>query len=146
MAHNNRHLAAIMVTDLADYSRIQSRDETRALALLTRHRDILKEVIEGHGGKLVKTLHDVTIFEFASALTATQAGIAVLEKLASENETSDEDGQMHVRVGIHLGDVEHVGDEVHGEGVMIASRIERLAPRGPHAFAGRIEHSFDLRL
>ena len=117
-----RQLAAIMFTDLVGYSALTQRDEALALELLELHWKLLRREI--------KTMGDAFLIEFPSALQAVQAGLAMQDVLEDYNRTVDEERRIRIRVGIHMGDVERRGDDVFGDGVNIASRIEPLAPPG----------------
>ena len=125
-----RQLAAIMFTDFVGYSVLTQRNETLALELLERHWELLRPIFAKFDGREIKTLGDGFLIEFPSALRAVEAGLAVQVTLTDYNDTVDADHSIQVRIGIHLGDVERRGDDVFGDGVNIAARLEPLATSG----------------
>ncbi len=125
-----RQLIAIMFTDLVGYSELTQRNEALALELLEKHWELLRPVFTGFDGVEIKTIGDAFLIEFPSALQAVRAGLAIQEELDKYNRSATEDRQIRIRIGIHMGDVERRGDDVFGDGVNIASRIEPLASPG----------------
>src|ERR1051325_4479959 len=125
-----RKLAAIMFTDMVGYSALSQRNEALALELLEEHRGILRGLFPKHQGTEIKTTGDGFLVEFASALAAVRCAVEIQQALAQRNEIHPADRQIHIRIGIHLGDVVHSEGDVHGDGVNIAARIEPLAPAG----------------
>ena len=125
-----RQLIAIMFTDLAGFSKLTQQNEALALELLEKHWELLRPVFAGFDGKEIKTIGDAFLIEFPSALQAVRAGLAIQEELDEYNRSAAEDRQIRIRIGIHIGDVERRGDDVFGDGVNIASRIEPLALPG----------------
>ena len=126
----HRQLIAIMFTDLVGFSKLTQRNEALALELLEKHWELLRPVFTGFDGHEIKTIGDAFLIEFPSALQAVRAGLAIQEELAKYNRSAAEDRQIRIRIGIHMGDVERRGDDVFGDGVNIASRIEPLASPG----------------
>ena len=122
MEAGKRRLAAIMFTDIVGYSALSERDEAAALKALERHRLLVRPVFQQRGGREIKTMADGFLVEFASAVEAVKASLEIQKALAGESE--------RIRIGIHLGDVVVQGDDVLGDGVNIASRIEKLAEPG----------------
>ena len=125
-----RKLAAIMFTDIVGYSRIMSLDETKAFKLLDQHDKILQAIIEEHQGKVLKKMGDAFFVEFASSVNAVNCATNIQESLKEFNETRDSQDQIIIRIGIHLGDVIIHGDDLFGEGINVAARLEPLAPPG----------------
>lgn len=125
-----RQLAAIMFTDLVGYSALTQRNEALAIELLEKHWALLRPVFASCDGREIKTIGDGFLIEFPSALRAVEAGLAVQVALTDYNDTVDADHSIQVRIGIHLGDVERRGDDVFGDGVNIAARLEPLATSG----------------
>src|SRR5207249_6979723 len=123
-------LAAIMFTDMVDYSALAQRDETLALKLLEEHRQILRSLFSRFNGAEIKTIGDAFLVEFHSALEAAECGIEIQRTLAKRNHDVAADRRIEGRIGIHIGDVVHRGGDVYGDGVNIASRIEALAGAG----------------
>ncbi|MBI1731497.1 MAG: tetratricopeptide repeat protein [Gammaproteobacteria bacterium] len=130
MTQHTRQSVAIMFTDLCGYSAWVQRDETRALEMLKRHWALLRPVFAGFEGREIKTIGDAFLIEFPSTLQAVRAGLAMQAALQDHNQTQEPAWHIRVRIGIHTGDVERLGEDVFGDGVNIASRIEHLAPPG----------------
>ena len=125
-----RKLAAIMFTDMVGYSALSQRDDKLAQELLEEHRRLLREIFPRFNGTEIKTIGDAFLVEFQSALEAAQCAIEIQRALAKRNADAPAERQIQVRIGIHIGDVVHRGDDVYGDGVNIASRIEQLAAAG----------------
>ena len=126
----HRRLAAIMFTDMVGYSALAQHNEALALELLEEHRRLLRSVFPKHQGSEIKTIGDGFLVEFSSALAAVQCGIEIQEVIAERNSASPAQGIFQVRIGIHAGDVVRRDDDVIGDGVNIAARIEPLAGVG----------------
>jgi len=126
----HRQLAAIMFTDMVDYSALAQRDQALALELLEEHREIARSLFSRFNGTEIKTIGDAFLVEFHSALEAAQCAIEIQRKLAKRNHDVAADRRIDVRVGIHIGDVVHRGGDVYGDGVNIASRIQAVAGAG----------------
>jgi TolB-like protein/class 3 adenylate cyclase/tetratricopeptide (TPR) repeat protein len=123
----HRKLAAIMFTDMVGYSALAERNEALALELLEEHRRLLRSIFPKHHGSEIKTIGDGFLVEFSSALAAVQCGIEIQEAIAKRNSANPPEGIFQVRIGIHVGDVVRRDDDVIGDGVNIAARIEPLA-------------------
>ena len=122
-----RKLAAIMFTDMVGYSALTQKNERLALELLEEHRRILRSFFPMHSGREVETIGDAFFVEFTSALEAVRCAIDIQKALYDRNNTVAEDNQIRIRIGVHLGDVIHSGNNVLGDGVNIAARIEPCA-------------------
>lgn len=122
-----RKLAAIMFTDMVGYSKLSQINENLALELLEEHRNILREILPKHDGREIETIGDAFFVEFESALEAVRCAVEIQQTLHHRNQSVSAEKQIKIRIGIHLGDVIHQGDNVLGDGVNIASRIEPLA-------------------
>jgi len=127
---DQRRLAAIMFTDMVGFSALAQRDEALALELLEEHRVLLRRSFLKHQGHEIKTIGDGFLVEFASALAAVSCAIEIQKALAQRNAEASAEGQFQVRIGIHLGDVLHRGNDIVGDGVNIAARVEPLADSG----------------
>jgi TolB-like protein/class 3 adenylate cyclase/Tfp pilus assembly protein PilF len=130
MTGSDRRLAAIMFTDMVGFSALTQRNEALALELLEEHFTLLRPLIPQHNGHEVKTIGDSFMVEFASPLQALRCAIAMQKALSARNTHAQPDRQIAIRVGIHLGDVEHRAGDVFGDGVNIAARLEPLAEPG----------------
>jgi adenylate cyclase len=118
-----RQLAAIMFTDIVGYTTLMGLDEVKALDVLRKSRGIQKQAVEGHGGKWLKEMGDGVLAQFNSALEAVQCGIEIQKKAQAEL-------QAMIRIGINLGDVTIENDDVFGDGVNIASRLQAISDPG----------------
>ncbi len=130
VTQSRRRLAAIMFTDMVGYSALAQADEASALALLDRHNRLLRPVFARFHGREVKTVGDAFLIEFDSALDATQCALEVQRSLYDFNLAAPPAARIQVRIGIHVGDVVPSGNDVLGDAVNIASRIEPLADPG----------------
>ncbi len=130
MTVSERRLAAIMFTDMVGFSALTHRNEALALELLEEHFALLRPFIPRHGGHEIKTTGDSFMVEFASPLQAVQCAVAMQKTLSIHNAGTPSDRQITIRIGIHLGDVEHRAGDVFGDGVNIAARLEPLAEPG----------------
>jgi adenylate cyclase len=126
-----RRLAAILAADVVGYSRLVSADEADALARLgTLRRDIIEPNIAGHSGRLFKIMGDGFFAEFASAVQAISCALAIqVETEAAASALSDAQ-KMQLRIGVHVGDVMVEGEDLMGDGVNIAARLEGIAETG----------------
>jgi class 3 adenylate cyclase len=125
-----RRLAAILAADVAGYSRLMGVDEAGTARALREHRAAADPLIAQHGGRIVKTTGDGVLIEFGSVVAAVQCAIALQKLTAERNAGSPSDHRMEWRIGIHLGDVLVEGDDILGDGVNIAARLEGIAEPG----------------
>jgi len=125
-----RRLTAVVCADVVGYSKMMGADEAGTLASLKAHRLALDPVILNHGGRIVKTTGDGLLLEFPSIIGAVTAAIEAQKLMASRNEQLPEDRRMRFRLGVNMGDVIVDEDDLFGDGVNIAARIEPLAPPG----------------
>lgn len=120
-----------MFTDLAGYSSLSQRDESLALELLEEHRRVVRDLLPKYDGKEIKTIGDAFLVEFASAREAVICASKIQESLHSLYASRSPDRRIVLRIGIHLGDIVHRGNDIYGDAVNMASRIEPLAdPEG----------------
>jgi TolB-like protein/class 3 adenylate cyclase/Tfp pilus assembly protein PilF len=125
-----RRLAAIMFTDMVGYTALTQRNEKLALELLEEHRRLLRDLFPKFNGREIETTGDGFLVEFASALEAARCAIEIQRALATRNITVSPERRLHVRIGIHVGDVVHKEGHVLGDGVNIAARLQPLAESG----------------
>jgi adenylate cyclase len=125
-----RRLAAIMFIDVVGFTSLSQRNEERALVLLQEYRNVLRPIFSMHNGKEVKTIGDGFLIEFGSALQAVRCAFSIQQALHDRNSSRPSDDTIAARVGIHVGDVVHSENDIHGDAVNIASRIEPLAEAG----------------
>jgi adenylate cyclase len=122
-----RKLAAIMFTDIVGFSRQMGSDEARMLQLLEIHNRLIRHAVSTHHGYVIKTIGDAFLVDFPSVVHAVQCAQAIQSQLRTRNTEQDKAEQIHVRIGIHLGDVVQRDGDVFGDGVNIASRLQTLA-------------------
>jgi TolB-like protein len=126
-----RRLAAILAADVVGYSRLVSTDEADALSRLSRlRRDIIEPSIAGHSGRLFKVMGDGFLAEFASAVQAVSCAIAIQTETEAASSGFDDGQKMRLRIGIHVGDVMVEGEDLMGDGINIAARLESIAAAG----------------
>jgi adenylate cyclase len=126
-----RRLAAILAADVVGYSRLMRDDEAGTLTQLKALRlELFEPKVKEYGGRIVKTTGDGVLVEFPSAVDAVQHAVDVQQGMAQRNRTGPRDRRMELRMGINLGDVIVEGDDLYGDGVNIAARIEELAEPG----------------
>jgi TolB-like protein/class 3 adenylate cyclase/Flp pilus assembly protein TadD len=123
-----RRLAAIMFTDMVGFSRQMGADEARTLRILAVHNQVIEQAVAAHQGHIIKTAGDGFLIEFPSVVHAVQCAQSIQAQLHSHNAAKAKPDQIHVRIGIHLGDiVVQPNGDVLGDGVNIASRLQALA-------------------
>jgi adenylate cyclase len=125
-----RKLAAIFAADVAGYSRLMERDEAGTLRALTTHREVMDRLIGEHRGRIANTAGDSVLAEFPSVVDAVQCAVEVQKGLADLSEGITPEKALRFRIGIHVGDVMVRGDDLLGDGVNIAVRLEGLAEPG----------------
>ncbi len=125
-----RRLSAIMAADIAGYSRLMGVDEVGTARALREHRAAVDPIMASHGGRIVKTAGDGVLVEFPSIVAAVECAVAVQKLMAERNGDLPEDRQMRFRIGINLGDVLIEGDDILGDGVNVAARLESIAEPG----------------
>ena len=135
-----RKLAAILAADVVGYSRLMSEDETGTLAAL-RHfrREVLAPTVAEYGGKLIKSMGDGWLVEFASVAYGVSCAVKLQESLA-DNE------RIKLRVGLHIGDVTFEDEDIYGDGVNVASRLQEIAEPGGVVISGAARSGIDKKL
>ena len=137
-ARVRRRLSTIFCADVAGYSRLMDADEDGTMDRLRQYRLAMRGLIERHEGRVVNTWGDAVIAEFASPVEAVQAAVEVQHELATRNNGVPEEICMRFRIGINLGDVMVEGDDLYGEGVNIAARLQSLAEPGGVVISGTV--------
>jgi len=125
-----RRLAAIVAADVAGFSRLMGLDEVGTARTLREHRKVTDALVAKHGGRLVKTMGDGVLLEFPSVVDAVECAVAIQKMIAQRNEGIPHDRQMLLRIGINLGDILIEGDDILGDGVNVAARLEGIAEPG----------------
>src|ERR1700744_1957600 len=138
-----RRLAAIVAADVAGYSRLMGLDEIGTARTLREHRKGTDALVVKHGGRLVKTTGDGVLLEFPSVVDAVECTVAVQAVMDQRNEGIPQDRRMLFRIGVNLGDILIEGDDILGDGVNIAARLEGIAePGGICVSASAYEHVY----
>jgi adenylate cyclase len=125
-----RRLAAIVAADVAGYSRLMGLDEVGTARTLREHRKATDALVTKHGGRIVKTTGDGVLLEFPSVVDAVEYAVAVQAVMAQRNESIPQDRRMLYRIGINLGDILIEGDDILGDDVNVAARLEGIAEPG----------------
>ncbi|MHC2337470.1 adenylate/guanylate cyclase domain-containing protein [Bradyrhizobium sp. USDA 4454] len=141
-----RRLAAILCADIAGYSRMMGADEAGTHASFKAHRSAIYPIILNHGGRIVKNTGDGFLLEFPSIIGAIEAAVAMQTLMAERNEHLPADRAMHFRMGVHMGDVMADEDEVFGDDVNIAVRLETVAKPGGIAVSDKARTEAGRRL
>ncbi len=137
-----RRLAAILAADMVGYSRLVEADEAGTIARHKAHRkDLIDPSIADHKGRIVKTTGDGLLVEFASAVDAVECAVAVQRAMAAREAGTQADRRIAYRVGINLGDIVIDGDDILGDGVNVAARLEGLAEPGGICLSGLVHQS-----
>ena len=142
----HRHLSCIMFTDMVGYSAFAQRDESLALELVAEQRVLLRPIFAVHRGREIKSTGDGFLVEFASALEATRCAIELQRALVDRNAAVPPGKRFHIRVGLHLGDIEVQEGDVFGDGVNVAARIEQCAPTGGICVSGVVAEAVSNKL
>jgi class 3 adenylate cyclase/Tfp pilus assembly protein PilF len=127
MSGEQRRLAAVMFTDIVGYSSLAQKNEQLALEVLEEHREIVRRIVARYNGREVKTMGDAFLIQFDSALEAAQCAVKIQRTLHDYNQRSVVERRVHLRIGVHVGDVLRRQNDILGDAVNIASRIEPLA-------------------
>jgi adenylate cyclase len=142
-----RRLAAILAADVVGYSRLMEADEedTRA-RLRSLQSDLIDPQIAADGGRLVKTTGDGILVEFPSAVNAVRNALAIQSAMAEHNANVSDDRRLVFRVGINIGDVIIEGEDIHGDGVNVAARLEGLCEPGEVYISGTVRDHVEGKL
>jgi adenylate cyclase len=125
-----RKLAAIMAIDVVGYSRLMGEDEAGTARAVREHRDAARPIIAGRGGRIVKTMGDGLLLEFPSVVAAVESAIAIQKLMRERNADTPPNKRILYRIGVNLGDVLIEGEDILGDGVNIAARLEGICEPG----------------
>ncbi len=143
----NRKLAAILAADVVGYSRLMAADEAGTLAALKRHREVVFDpAVAAHNGRVVKLIGDGTIVEFGSVVDAVNCALSLQRSNGALPDEAFGQPKIVLRIGINLGDVIIEGDDIYGDGVNIAARLEPLAEPGGICVSSIVNESIGNRI
>jgi len=126
----SRKLAAIMAVDVVGYSRLMGEDEAGTAKAVREHRKAAAPIVADFGGRVVKTMGDGVLLEFPSVVAAVECAVAIQNMMVERNVDTPEARRIVYRIGVHLGDVLIDGDDILGDGVNIAARLESICEPG----------------
>src|SRR5260370_5021541 len=136
-----RKLTAILCADVFGYSRLMGEHEEATLRTLTSYRRLIDGLVHHHRGRFVNSAGDSVVAEFASVVDAVQCAVVIQTTLRAENANLPPDQRMEFRIGVNLGDVMVEGEQIYGDGVNVAARLESLADPGGICVSGTVcEH------
>src|SRR5262245_28944128 len=142
-----RRLAAILAADVVGYSRLMEADEADTLTTLkARRKGVLEPLVAKHHGRIFKITGDGVLVEFASAVNAVQCAVDLQEGMAATNANLPEDRHIVLRIGVNLGDVMVEDNDLYGDGVNIAARLEALAEPGSILLSGTAQEYVKSKL
>jgi adenylate cyclase len=133
-----RKLTAILCADVYGYSRLMGEDEEATLRTLSAYRAIIDNRIENHSGRFVNSAGDSILAEFASVVEAVNCAVGVQDALKVENANLPPERRMQFRIGVNSGDVMVEGEQIYGDGVNVAARLESLADPGGICISGTV--------
>ena len=135
MARDHRRLAAIVFLDVVGYSRLMGADDSGTLAAIKAHRrELIDPKIAEHRGRIVKTTGDGMLVEFSSVVDAVRCAVDMQRGMAERNAEVPADNRIEFRIGINVGDIISDGNDIYGDGVNVAARLEALAEPGGVSF------------
>jgi len=141
-----RRLAAIMFTDIVGFSRQMGSDEARTMRLLNVHNQLIQQVVSTHHGHVIKTIGDAFLVEFPSVVQAVHCAQQIHAQLRAYNAEKEKAEQIHVRIGIHLGDIIEQEGDVFGDGVNIAARLQGLAEPDTICISQKVYEEIEKKL
>lgn len=142
----SRRLAAILAADVAGYSRLMATDEEATLRTLDAYRRTMSDLIAEHAGRIFGAAGDSVIAEFSSPVQSVRAAVAIQRALHRHNADLPDDRRMEFRIGLNLGDVMVDGDNLFGDGVNVAARLEGVAEPGGICISGAMRDQIEGKL
>ena len=141
-----RRLAAILRADVHGYSRLIHEDEIGTLQILTPYLELMRDVVQQHGGRAIGSHGDSLLAEFPGVVEAMQGAVERQREMSARNADFPEPKRIAFRMGMRLGDIVIDGDQPHGDGINIAVRIEALAEPGGILTAGSVDEQVKNKL
>src|SRR5713226_3324330 len=141
-----RKLTAILCADVFGYSRLMGENEEATLRILSSHRKLIDSLIEQHHGRFVNSAGDSVLAEFASVVNAVQCAVDIQTTLKAENANLPPERRMEFRIGVNSGDVMVDGEQIYGDGVNVAARLESLADPGGICISGKVHDEIRNKL
>ena len=141
-----RKLTAILCADVHGYSRLMAVNEESTLRTLSHYRKLIDSLIEQHRGRFVNSAGDSVLAEFSSVVNAVQCAVEIQNTLKSENANLPPERRMEFRIGVNLGDVMVDGEQIYGDGVNVAARLESLAQPGGICISGKVHEEVRNKL
>lgn len=141
-----RKLAAILAADVAGYTRLSELDEEGTAKMLLAHRDVMDTLIRHYEGRIANTAGDSVIAEFGSSVEAVRCALDIQEAVRTNNLAISQERQVQFRIGINVGDVIRQGDDLMGDGVNLAARLESLAKPGGICLSGEVHDQIQGKL
>src|SRR5713101_6403982 len=133
-----RKLTAIFCADVFGYSRLTGEDEEATHRTLRSYRKLIDALIEQHHGRFVHSAGDSVLAEFVSVVNAVQCAVEIQTTLKAKNAPLPPERRMEFRIGVNLGDVMVDGEQIYGDGVNVAARLESLAEPGGICISGKV--------
>src|SRR6266508_3381017 len=141
-----RRLATILMADVANYSRMMGENEERTVTVMRGHREIFDGLLRAHRGRVFNTAGDSILAEFASAVEAVRCATEIQTALRTRNDHLPPAQRMWFRIGINLGDVIVQGEDLLGDGVNVAARIQTIAEPGGICISGSVYDQIQNKL
>src|SRR5216684_906654 len=141
-----RKLTAILCADVFGYSRLMGENEEATLRTLSSHRKLIDSLFKQHHGRFVNSAGDSVLAEFASVVNAVQCAVGIQSTLKAENANIRPERRMEFRIGVNLGDVMVDGEQIYGDGVNVAARLESLADPGGICISGKVHDEVRSKL
>jgi adenylate cyclase len=136
-----RRLAAIVIADVVGYTKLIRLDEAGTRARFQAlSKNVFEPAVIGHGGRIIKTMGDAFLIEFSSAVEAVACAVEVQQAVSEQESGVAPEHRIHFRVGINLGDIIVEGDDIHGDGVNVAARLEPISPHGGICVSDKVYH------
>src|SRR5712671_5308977 len=141
-----RKLTAMLCADVFGYSRLMGEDEEATLRTLSSYRKLIDSLIEQRHGRFVNSAGDSVLAEFASVVNAVQCAVDMQGTLKTENANLPPERRMEFRIGVNLGDVMVDGEQIYGDGVNVAARLENIADPGGICISGTVHEHLGNKL